>query len=177
MTNPLIEPSPVQKMRLKYNLTARELGEESELSSATIYKMEHGELPLSEEFKSTLSFMTGLDTNHIEHMQTKWVDFYRRLSERPDLTRIPVKTIRDKEYVRDFHHYVDTAHKNKDLPYERFILSTFTSYARCARIMKVNPSSITPGIRGLPSAFPDSLFHALTVAGFGITAESLLRNY
>ena len=170
--NPLIEPSPVQKMRMKYDLTAEDLTIEVGISRPAIYKMEHGELPLSEEFTETLSYLTGIDPFEINTLQNRWIYFYQSLPNYPDLTNRPVGTKRDREYVDSFHHYVNSIASNAHLPYDQFIKSTFKSYARCARIMKVNPSGITK-----PAEFPASLIDALSTAGFGNIVPTLVHNY
>lgn len=170
--NPLVEPSPVQKMRMKYGLTAEDMSIEAAISRSAIYKMEHGELPLSEEFTEALSYMTGIHPDKIYELQNNWIHFYRSLPKYPDLTNRPTTTKRDQEYVRDFHHYTEALTENSHKPYDQFIKSTFKSYARCARILKVNPS----GIMGA-AEFPDQLSEALTTAGYGNIVNTLVKNY
>ena len=163
---------------MKYDLTAdarttaERLTIEVGISRPAIYKMEHGELPLSEEFTETLSYLTGIDPFEINTLQNRWIYFYQSLPNYPDLTNRPVGTKRDREYVDSFHHYVNSIASNAHLPYDQFIKGTFKSYARCARIMKVNPSGITK-----PAEFPASLIDALSTAGFGNIVPTLVHNY
>lgn len=172
--NPLIAPPPLQRIRERVGLTSEDISIELHITKLSLNRYEHGLLGPSTEFLELLAQESTLNTLTLSRLHLNWINDYRKLPLHPELTSLPTTNKRDADYVKSFHNYVATLKKNAlSAPdFQTFITKTFTSRARCAKILKVNPSALERA-----GNVPEGMANAFWLAGFGPVTKVIQRRF